>query len=300
MSVPPIIIDDETVPATEASLALTSPGFAYAACVFEGICVYKSRVDGAALIFRLDDHLRRLMASMRAVGFAAPPSLETLRSRVLKAVSAAGITEDAHLRLMAYVDGDTRIDETGPVRTAVLTRMAGERPSQRPGFHCRVSSWRRPPDASLPSRVKCTANYAIGRMATLEAKASGADAPILLSNDGAVAEGATANLFMLRGGRLVTPRTCDGILEGITRDSVIGLWQEVTGAPVIERRIDRSEFNDCEAAFFCGSLWEISPILSVDGVALTATHPDIERLKARYAAATRGDDGGRGWCLTAR
>lgn len=293
-----MLLDDDIIDDADAGVSFLSPGFAYAACVFEGLCVYAGPSGPA--IFRLDEHLRRLEASMRAVGFEGAPSRADLRDRVLRAVAEARLDGDGHVRLMAFVDGETRISSRGLVRTAIFAKPAGARPSDRPGFRCHVSSWRKPPDAAMPARIKCTSNYAIGRMATLEAERAGADAAILLAHDGAVAEGATANLFVVRNGTLCTPRLCDGILEGITRDTLITLWNESGRPPVQERRIDRSELSDCAAAFFCGSLWEISPVLSIDGVALDPYHEAVAWMKHRYAQVVRGDDAGRGWSTPLR
>lgn len=293
-----MLLDDDVTADEGAGVSFLSPGFAYAACVFEGLCVYAG--PSGPTIFRLDDHLRRLEASMRAVGFEGAPSRAVLRDRVLRAVAEARLDGDGHVRLMAFVDGETRISSRGPVRTAVFAKQAGTRPSDRPGFHCHVASWRKPPDTAMPARIKCTSNYAIGRMATLEAERAGADAAILLAHDGAVAEGATANLFVVRNGALCTPRLCDGILEGITRDTLITLWNESGRRPVEVRRIDRSELSDCAAAFFCGSLWEISPVLSMDGVTVDPGHEAITWLKRRYGQLVRGDVGGRDWSTPLR
>jgi branched-chain amino acid aminotransferase len=291
-----ILLDDDVRDEMQAGVSFMSPGFAYAACVFEGICVYAG-TNGNLSLFRLDDHLLRLNASMRAMGFEGAPGQEIMRERVIRAVRVSGLEGDGHVRLMAYVDGATTIGTRGPVRTAIIVRSAHDRPSARPGFHCHVSSWRKPSDAAMPARIKCTANYVTGRMATLEAQRAGAEAAILLSDEGAVAEGPTANLFVMRRGELCTPRLCDGILEGITRDTIIALWNESGRPPVRERRIDRSELADCSFIFFCGSLWEISPVLSVDGAQLDPEHRDVVWLKRRYAEAVRGDDGGRGWSM---
>jgi branched-chain amino acid aminotransferase len=295
-----VLVDDDPKPAGEAILSPASPGFAYAACVFEGICVYWDDKQKIPLVFRLAEHLERLHRSMSAVGFANPPSLDVLTARVLRAIALNGVDTDAHVRLLAFVDGETRIDEEGPIRTVILVQEARNRPSHRPGFHCHISSWRKPPDVSLPARVKSTANYATGRMATLEARRLGADAAIMLSDGGGVAEGATANIFLISNGALVTPRLCDGILEGITRDTISRLWEETSGAPAIEQYIDPDEFGKCDGAFFCGSLWEISPILSVNGVALDGSQDLVRHLKVLYAEEVHGRRPDRGWLTAAR
>lgn len=294
-----ILVDDDARPPGEVCISPASPGFAYATCVFEGISIYWDEKRKISFVFRLDEHLQRLHRSMSAVGFSNPPSLDLLAERVMRAIALNDVDADAHIRLMAFVDGETRIDEAGPIRTVILVQEARNRPSQRPGFHCRVSTWRKPSDTSLPARVKSTANYAAGRLATLEVKKAGADAAIMLSDKGAVAEGATANIFLVHDGTLATPRIYDGILEGITRDTILQLWQEIGGSSALERRIDPNEFSKCHGAFFCGSLWEISPILSVDGTALGGDQEVVQRLKALYAEEVRGRRRDRGWCTAA-
>ena len=116
----------------------------------------------------------------------------------------------------------------------------------------------------MPMRVKCNANYQNGRLATLQAQADGYDTAILLNSRGKVAEGPGMCLFMVRDGKAVTPPVTSDILESITRQSVMTLCLEYLGMEVIERDIDRSEFAAADEAFFCGTAWEVTPLVSVD------------------------------------
>ena len=112
--------------------------------------------------------------------------------------------------------------------------------------------------------MKCNANYQNGRLATLQAQADGYDTAILLNSRGKVAEGPGMCLFMVRDGKAVTPPVTSDILESITRQTVMKLCGEYLGMEVVERDIDRSEFAAADEAFFCGTAWEVTPLVSVD------------------------------------
>ena len=120
-------------------------------------------------------------------------------------------------------------------------------------------------DNAIPIRLKSGSNYQNGRLATLQAKADGYDGPIFLNGQGHVAEGSGATFFMVRRGRLVTPPLTADILESITRTTLIqDLVPRVLGQDVVEREIDRTEVYVADEAFFCGSGYEITPIVSID------------------------------------
>jgi branched-chain amino acid aminotransferase len=131
------------------------------------------------------------------------------------------------------------------------------------GVRVCVSSWQRTADNSIPSRAKVNGSYANASLMKNEALLNGFDEAISLDAHGHVAEGSVANLFMVRGGVLVTPATSTDILEGITRDTVIAI-ADFLGIPHQERDIDRSELYLCDELFFSGSSAQIAPIISVD------------------------------------
>jgi branched-chain amino acid aminotransferase len=158
------------------------------------------------------------------------------------------------------------------------------------GLHAGVSSWRRVEDNAIPGRAKICGAYVNSALASDEARRSGFDEAIFLTEGGHVAEGATCNIFMLRAGKLVTPPPTDNILEGITRSCVIELAKAELGMDVVERSIDRSELYICEELFFTGTAVEIGPITQVDhrpvghGRIGTVTRD----LRGIYYKATRG------------
>ena len=129
-----------------------------------------------------------------------------------------------------------------------------------------ISSYTRIADNALPPRVKCTANYVNNRAAELEAKAGGYDGALMLTQEGKLSEASGACVFMLRGGKLITPDLSSDILESITRETVIELARGKLGLTVEERRIDRSEIAAADEMFACGSGWEVIPIVSVSRI----------------------------------
>src|SRR5262245_32329715 len=165
--------------------------------------------------------------------------------------------------------------------------------TENDGLKCCISSWARTSDNAIPIRLKCGANYQNGRLALLQARADGYDAPIFLNQQGRVAEGTGATFFMVRKGRLVTPPITSDILESITRTTLVEtICPEMLGIEVVEREVARTELYVAEEAFFCGSGYEITPIVSIDRFPVGDGHvgPITQKLLTAYMNAVRGVD----------
>jgi len=132
------------------------------------------------------------------------------------------------------------------------------------GVRCCTSSWRRVDDTMIPPRGKICGIYVNSALAKTEAQESGFDEAILLTQDGHVCEGSGENIFLVLGGKLLTPPSSDNILMGITRDTVIKLAKNELGIDTIERQVDRSELYVAEECFFTGTAANIAPILEID------------------------------------
>jgi branched-chain amino acid aminotransferase len=139
--------------------------------------------------------------------------------------------------------------------------------------HATVSSWTRLGDNQMAPRVKASANYLNSRYASEEAKRNGYDHAILLTPQGKVAEGPGMCLMLVRDGKLITPSVTSGILESITRETVIQLAREALNVPVLERDVDRTELYTADEAFFCGTGIEVVPIVTVDRMPLGDGNP---------------------------
>ena len=283
-----IWMNGKVVPGEQAVLPVNSAAVFYATNVFEGLRAYWNATDGEMYGFRLAEHFARLRESMKMMRFSVPYSDVDLYEAVREVIRANEVREDIHMHLVAYVLG-TGLDATTPTGLYINPRR---RPSAPTGLRCCVSSWRRTNDNAIPIRLKSGSNYQNGRLATLQAKADGYDSPILLNQAGMVAEGTGATFFMVRRGVLLTPPLTADILESITR---ITLLQDVIpdlGLEVQEREIARTELYVADEAFFCGSGYEITPILSIDRFPLGngEVGPITKKLSRAYMDLVRGID----------
>jgi len=283
-----IWMNGKVVPGEQALLPVNSAAVFYATNCFEGLRAYWNATDAEMYGFRLAEHFARLRESMKMMRFTVPYSDVDLYEAVREVLKANEVREDVHMHMVAYVLG-TGLDATTPTGLYINPRR---RPSAPAGLRCCVSSWTRTNDNAIPIRLKSGSNYQNGRLATLQAKADGYDSPILLNQSGTVAEGTGATFFMVRRGVLLTPPLTADILESITR---ITLLQDVIpdlGLEVQERDIARTELYVADEAFFCGSGYEITPILSVDRFPLGngEVGPITKKLSRAYMDLVRGID----------
>jgi len=273
----------------QAVLPVNSAAVFYGTNVFEGLRAYWNADDGEVYCFRLQEHFVRFRESMKMMRFAVPYSDVDLYEAVREVLKGNEVREDIHMHLVAYVTG-AGMDATAPTGLYINPRRRGRIADG--GLACCVSSWLRTSDNAIPIRLKCGANYQNGRLAVLQAKADGYDAPILLNQQGHVAEGTGATFFMVRKGKLVTPPVSSDILESITRTTLIEEIGPELGLDVVEREIDRTELYVADEAFFCGSGYEITPIVSIDRFPLGdgTVGSTTRRLLTAYMNVVRGVD----------
>ena len=257
--------NDDLIPKDQTKVQLDTVAFKYAAMVFEGIRAYWNETEEQLFVFRLGDHARRLENSVRIMRMDTRLTAKDYSSAVLRVLEANEIRQDAHIRQMVYVDGPGEMFGTGPVSHSVVAIPKGRWFSEdEAGIHVCVSSWQRISDSSLPPRVKCAANYQNGRLALLQAREDGYDGAIVLNSFGKVSEEPRGCVFMVKGGRVSTPKVTNDILESITRDTLMVLFRNEQGVDVAERDIDRTELYLADELFICGSGLEVTPVLSMD------------------------------------
>src|SRR5262249_20009444 len=290
MAEPKIWMNGKLVPNAEAVLPVNSAAVFYATNVFEGLRAYWNEGDQQLYAFRLDAHFARLRESMKMMRFAVPYSDADLHAAVREVLSGNGLREDIHMHLVGYVAG-AGLEATSPTGLYINPRRR-PRIGDGNGLKACVTSWQRTNDNAIPIRLKCGANYQNGRLAGLQAKAGGYDSPIFLNRHGTVAEGTGATFFMVRRGKLVTPPVTSDILESITRATLIESLCPALGMEVVERDIARTELYVADEAFFCGSGYEITPIVSIDRFPLGdgKIGPVTQRLYNAYMVVVRGGD----------
>ena len=286
-----VTMNGNLMPLNEAKVSITAPGLSYAALVFEGIRAYWNENDKELFVFRLDDHLKRFANSMKILKFEKTPSLELIKKQIIENILANDYKEDIYIRLQGYIDDWGEMALRSPVSTSIVSYPRPRSIDFNKGKNFTVSSWQRLDDNASPPRVKASANYLNSRLASIQAKESGYDGAILLTSNGKVSEGPGGCIFLIREGIIITPSVSSGILESITRDSVLKIAKEKKIA-VESRDVDRTELYIADEIFYCGTGQEIMPILSVDKIlAGEGKVGDITRLfQKEYTQMVRGEN----------
>lgn len=287
---PPLaMLNGDVVPFAEAKISVMAPALTFAVTVFEGLRGYWNDEQGELYIFKMREHLERMQFSMRVIELDDPPSNETLQTQIIELIHTNDMREDLYVRAQAYVDDWGDMVATGPTGSSIICRRRPRTDAFQTGKHFAVSSWRRNADDASPPRMKATANYLNGRLAGLEAKRNGYDGAIILNRDGSVSEGPGGCVFLVRDEVLVTPPVTAGILESITRATLLELAEEL-GITVAERDVGRTELYLADEIFYCGTGQELVPILSIDRKAVKRPEPGpVSRaLQRQYDAVVRG------------
>ena len=249
----------------EAKINVLAPSAQFGLNVFEGIPCYWNDEEKQLYAFRLNDHYERLLRSLKLIQIQCPYSKEEMKKALVDVIKANEYDENLSVRQTVFVDGFGSWGSDGPADMFVAPIPKGRMSKEynKKGLSCCISSWRRINDNDLSPRIKCGANYLNSRVGQREALRNGFDTCIFLNEFGKISEGPGSCFFMIKDGKLITPRLTDAVLESITRDTVMQLAKEM-GIEVVERTIDRTELYTCDEAFLCGSAMEITPILCVD------------------------------------
>ncbi|NEP20389.1 MAG: branched chain amino acid aminotransferase, partial [Leptolyngbya sp. SIO4C1] len=157
------------------------------------------------------------------------------------------------------------------------------------GVSCRISSWYRQEDRSLPLRGKISGAYITSSLAKTEAVESGFDEAILMNAQGKVSEASGMNIFVVRDGKLITPGYEQDILEGITRASILTLAQAMA-IEVVERPVDKSELLIADEVFLSGTAAKITPVRQIESYRLPTNRPVTDRLREKLSAVTENRD----------
>ncbi|HEV2139786.1 MAG TPA: branched-chain amino acid transaminase [Candidatus Dormibacteraeota bacterium] len=261
-----VFFDGEFARYHDVKLGLMTHALHYGTAVFEGIRAYWNEKKEQLYLLQAPAHYERMHRSANVMRFTLPFSTEELVNFTVELLRRNQFKSDVYVRPLLY----TSSEEIG-VRLHNLDRgffiyvtPFGKYVEIEAGIRCMVSTWRRVPDQALPARAKIAGAYAQSALAKSEAVENGFDEAIVLSVDGHVSEGSAENLFMLKDGAFVTPPVTDDILEGVTRQLLIGVIQDELNLKVHERSIDRTELYTCDELLLCGTGAQISPVVEVD------------------------------------
>ncbi|MFP3167733.1 MAG: branched-chain amino acid transaminase [Thermoproteus sp.] len=280
-----IWVDGRLVEEGEAKVTVLSPSLNYGFGVFEGIRAYWSGEN--LYVFRLREHMERFLRSARIIGLEVPYTAEELSKAVVETVRGNGFKEDLYIRPVAYISRpQISLDVRGLQASVAIAALPFGRYLKVEGVRAAVVSWRRVHTSMMPVMAKATGIYLNSIMAAVEARARGYDEAIMLNAEGKVVEGSGENVFIVRRGFLMTPPLEDGILEGITRETVITIAGDL-GIPLLEKSITREELYAADEAFFVGTAAEITPIIEIDGRILPRG-PITQRIAETYRRIVLG------------
>jgi len=265
----------------------------YGTAVFEGIRVYPT--TGGPSIFRLRDHVARLLGSGALYGMTIPFSADDLVRGAIEVTRRNGI-ENGYLRPLAYYGYgpiDLKPKTQCPVHVFIAARELGSflgEHALRNGIRVTVSSWRKFHHTMLPTMAKASGHYANSVLAAHEALDRGFDDAILLNHDGTVASATGENVFFVRQGKVFTNDEMSSIVPGITRDCILKLARNLD-IPVEIRAFTREELLRADEVFLTGTAAEVTPVREIDGVDYTTGQGTYGALfRNAYLRAATGKD----------
>lgn len=250
------------VPLSEAKIGVMTNFLHYGTGVFEGIRGNWNSQKQQLYLFRLKEHYERLYEGCQVLNIDLPHTIDELCQITIELVKRCGFQEDIYVRPLAYKSSESLGVRLHNLECDFLVFAFPWGPYlDTDKARCIVSSWRFPNEVP---RAKLSGLYITNALAKTEAIDNGFDEAIMLTPDGYVAEGSGENIFLVVDGKLVTPGTFDGILVGITRNTVLKLAQNELGIETIERHVDRIELYTAEECFLTGTAANITPVAEID------------------------------------
>lgn len=277
------------VPFKDANISIATHALHYGTGAFGGLRGIPDPTNpNQILLFRLDRHADRLSKSARLLNFDLPA--EKIFATITEFVKKNQPKTSFYIRPFVYTSGLGIAPRLHNVEKEffVYGIELGDYLSPD-GVSCRISSWCRQEDRSLPLRGKISGAYITSSLAKTEAVESGFDEAILLNSSGKVSEASGMNIFMVRNGTIITPGFEQDILEGITRDSILTIARDM-GIPVIERPVDKSELFIADEVFLSGTAAKITPVKRIEMYDLKPDRPITDRLRAQVTAITENRD----------
>ena len=285
-----IWMDGELVDWDKAQVHVLTHALHYGTGVFEGIRCYDTAKGPA--VFRLTDHIKRWERSAKMLFMDLGYTVEELVEATKETVRASGL-KACYIRPIAFRGyGVMGLDPLpAPVNLAIACWEWGAYMGEealREGVDAGISSWRQRGINACPPAIKATANYLNSSLARIEANQHGYTEAVMLNEAGLVAEGTGENIFIVRDGILYTPPVSDGILEGLTRDSLIVIADDLD-YDVVEQSLTRTDLYTADEMFMTGSAAEVTPVRSVDHRVIGPAGPITLDLQQTFFKVVHGE-----------
>ncbi|MGY6529320.1 MAG: branched-chain amino acid transaminase [Cyanobacterium sp.] len=277
------------VPFKEANISIATHALHYGTGAFGGLRgTINPQNPKQVLLFRLDRHCKRLSNSAKYLHYDLPAT--KIYDVIQDFVSKNAPANPFYIRPFVYTSDLGVAPRLHNIEKNffVYGLEMGDYLSPD-GISCRISSWYRQEDRSLPLRGKISGAYITSALAKTEAVDSGFDEAILMNSQGKVCEATGMNIFMVRNGKLITPSFDQDILEGITRDSVITIAENL-GIEIQQREIDKTELFIADELFLCGTAAKVTPVKRVENYHLPKERPITSKIKETLTAITENRD----------
>ena len=296
-----IWLNGEFVAWEDAKIHVLSHALHYGTSFFEGARCYKTNKGPAC--FRIREHVRRLIDSMKIYRTESPYSIDELIDAILETIRVNKL-EECYIRPIVFRGyGELGVNPAScPLETVIAVWGWGAylgAEALEKGVNVCVSSWNRLAPNTMPNMAKAGGNYMNSQLIKMDALASGFDEGIGLDANNMVSEGSGENIFLVLDGVIYTPPAASSVLSGITRDTVLTLANDM-GIRVIEKVIPREMLYITDEVFFTGTAAEITPVASIDHVKVGegVRGPVTERLQKSFFDIVSGEKEDRhGWLL---
>ena len=282
-----IWMDGKFVKWKEAKVHILTHALHYGSAVFEGIHSYKT--DKGIAIFRLDDHIKRLFHSARAMSMNIKFSKQQLKNSIKKLIKINKIS-DAYIRPLAYYGyGNIGVfPKDVPTNMALIT-VPWEHYYSKP-LRIMTSHFIRHSVKETIYGTKISGNYANSILAMYEARKKGYNEALMLDNYDYVSEGPAENIFLVKNKKLIAPFSTSA-LPGITKDSILKMSKDLS-IKAYEKKVKLSEVKNADEIFYCGTATEVAPIISIDGkkIGNGKIGKITSKIRAKYYAVVRGKE----------
>ena len=286
-----IWMDGALVEWRDAKIHVLTHTLHYGCGAFEGVRAYDA--EGGTAIFRLREHTERLFNSAKILRMTIPFSFDEVMQAQVDVVRANTL-KSCYMRPLTWV-GSEKLGVSTKGNTIHLMVAAwpwgaylGD-DGLRKGIRVKISSYTRHHVNITMTQAKAVSNYTNSILANREATDDGYDEALLLDASGFVSEGAGENIFVVKGGVVYTPDLSAGALNGITRNTIFSICDDL-GLKVVEKRITRDEVYICDEAFFTGTAVEVTPIRELDRLTIGegGRGPITEKIQAAFFDIVNG------------